>query len=91
MATDALFQKAFNAGYLIEKYLPKLSKMLVKGMQDKTSPFAEGFTAGSSEMELERLRSNSKLLQKLREGARNPDQGKIKNRDDKGMDMDIER
>lgn len=89
MKPDAIFQKAFNAGYLIEKYLPKLSKMLVKGMQDKTSPFAEGFTAGSSEMELERLRSNSKLLQKLRGEAKSPDQGKTKNRDDK--EMDIER
>lgn len=87
---NAVLQKAFNAGYLIEKYLPQLSKMLVKGFQDKTSPFAEGFIAGSKEMISERGRSKSTFLEKLKENYGEPTKRKTtRSRDDREMDIDI--
>lgn len=87
---NAVIQKAFNAGYLIEKYLPQLSKMLVKGFQDKTSPFAEGYIAGSKEMIAERSHGKSKFLEKLKENFGEPTKRKAsRGRDDKEMDIDI--
>ena len=88
---NAIIQKAFNAGYLIEKYLPKLSQMLVKGFKDKSSPYAEGFIAGSKEMVAERTQSRFKFLEKLREesGKKFPSKSKSKNRDDRAPDIDI--
>ncbi len=87
---NAIIQKAFNAGYLIEKYLPQLSKMLVQGFQDKTSPFAEGYIAGSKEMMAERSRGKSAFLEKLKQNYGEPTQRKTtRNRDDREMDIDI--
>ena len=87
---NAVIQKAFNAGYLIEKYLPQLSKMLTKGFQDKTNPFAEGFIAGSKEMISERGRSKSTFLEKLKENYGEPTPKKTtRSRDDREMDIDI--
>lgn len=90
----AIIQKAFNAGYLIEKYLPKLSKVLVNGFQNKQSPFAQGFIAGSQEMVNERVQSKSKFLARLQENIKNSPgkstkQGKSKNRGDREIDIDI--
>ena len=54
---NATIQKAFNAGYLIEKYLPRLFKLLAKGFQDKSNPYVEGFIAGGLEFDKEQMRS----------------------------------
>lgn len=62
---NAVIQKAFNAGYLIEKYLPKFSKLLVKGFKDKTNPYAEAFIAGSQEFEREQMKSLPSPLTKF--------------------------
>ncbi|MBK8193711.1 MAG: hypothetical protein IPK76_11070 [Lewinellaceae bacterium] len=87
---NAVVQRAFNAGYLIEKYLPQLSKMLVKGFQDKTSPFAVGFIAGSKEMVAEKVQSKSRFLERLKQNFGEPSPRKTsRNRDDKEMDIDI--
>lgn len=87
----SIIQKAFNAGYLIEKYLPKLSQLLVKGFKDKSNPYAEGLIAGSKEMEAERMQGKLKFLQNLKEefGSKTPSQSKTKNRNDREMDIDI--
>jgi hypothetical protein len=86
---NAVIQKAFNAGYLIEKYLPQLSKMLVKGFQDKTSPFAQGYIAGSKEMVAERTQGKSKFLERLKQNFGEPKRGKT-GRDSKDKEMDID-
>lgn len=57
METNSIIQKAFNAGYLIHKYLPKLFSLLANGFQDKRNPYAEGFIAGGKEYEMEKVRS----------------------------------
>ena len=89
MPTNAIIQKAFNAGYLIEKYLPKVSKVLVKGFQDHTNPYVEGFVAGSKEMTNERTQNKIKFLSKLKDdfGKQSPSKGKDKG--GKEMDIDI--
>lgn len=46
---DRIYQKAFNAGYLIEKHLPALSQLLAKSLSSSTSTFSEGFIAGSNQ------------------------------------------
>lgn len=86
----SVIQKAFNAGYLIEKYLPKLSQMLVKGFKDKSNPYAEGFIAGSKEMVAERTQSKLKFLDKLKqEFGSSPAKSKSKTRNDREPDIDI--
>ena len=89
MPTNAIIQKAFNAGYLIEKYLPKLSQALVKGFQDKTHPFVEGFVSGSREMALERTQNKITFLSKLKEDFSKNPPSKSKGKDGKEMDIDI--
>lgn len=87
----SVIQKAFNAGYLIEKHLPKLSQMLVKGFKDKTSPYAEGFIAGSKEMVAERTQGKLKFLEQLKQefGSKAPSKSKTKSRDNREPDIDI--
>jgi hypothetical protein len=53
MENNSIIQKAFNAGYLIEKYLPTLFKFLASGFMDRNSPFAKGFIAGGLEYDKE--------------------------------------
>lgn len=62
MNKSAIIQKAFNAGYLIEKYLPKLFKLLVEGFQNKSNPYVEAFSAGGQEFEKEQMKSSSSPL-----------------------------
>ena len=57
METNSIIQKAFNAGYLIQKYLPRLFLLLSNGFRDKSNPYAEGFIAGGKEYEIEKVRS----------------------------------
>lgn len=90
MATGRIIQKAFNAGYLVEKHLPQLSKVLVKGFQDKSGPFAEGFIAGSQECVKERTLGKSKFLERLKGNLGKPaTPSPSKERGDKEMEMDI--
>lgn len=46
---DKTFQKAFNAGYMLEKYVPALSQLLAKSLKNSTTTFSEGFLAGSQQ------------------------------------------
>jgi hypothetical protein len=89
MATNTIMRRAFNAGYLIEKYLPKLSKLLVSGFQDRNSPFAQGFVAGTKEMGMERTQNKAKFLDKLKKEFGNKTPSKSKKRDDREKDIDI--
>jgi hypothetical protein len=47
MENKKIYIKAFNAGYLIEKYLPALSELLVKGIKQQKHPYMQGFIAGT--------------------------------------------
>jgi hypothetical protein len=88
MATNTIIQRAFNAGYLVEKYLPKLSKLLVSGFQDRNSPFAQGFIAGTKEMGMERNQNKSKFLQKIKTDFGSTPTSKSKNKE---KDIDKEK
>lgn len=89
MTANQITQRAFNAGYLVEKHLPQLSKLLVKGFKGSEHPYVKGFVAGSSEMVKERGQNKSKFLEKLKAefGAERKTKGK--SRDDKEMEIDI--
>ncbi|MBK8558232.1 MAG: hypothetical protein IPL65_21975 [Lewinellaceae bacterium] len=65
-----------------------MSGLLVKGFQDKESPFAEGFIAGCNEFAKEREPDKFKFIERLRGefGDKTPPE---KDRDDKEMDIDI--
>ncbi len=89
MATGQIIQKAFNAGYLVEKHLPQLSKMLVKGFQDKSGPFAEGFIAGSKECAKEKTVGMSKFLERLQAKLGGKTQTKHEGRDGRNIEIDI--
>ena len=89
MATDQIIQRAFNAGYLVEKHLPQLSKLLVKGFQDSKNPYAQGFIAGSNEFSKEKTVSKSRFLERLQEKYGDTKRDKGKKRDDREMDIDI--
>ena len=89
MPTSSQIQKGFNAGYLIEKHLPKLSQALVKGFHDKSHPYVEGFVAGSKEMALERTQSKLKFLSKLKDDFGKNPPSKSKGKDGKEIDIDI--
>jgi len=62
MTANQITQQAFNAGGLIEKHLPHLSKLLLKGFQSSEHPYMKGFVVGSSEMVKERVLSKPKFL-----------------------------
>lgn len=73
---NILYQKGFNGGYLIAKYLPKLSRTLMSGFRSSEHPFVIGFSAGTKQAELERTQSRMDDLSALR---------------DKHPDKDLER
>lgn len=89
MADSQITQRAFNAGYLMEKHLPQLSKLLLKGFQGSEHPYVKGVVAGSSEMAKERGQNKSKFLEKLKAEFGGKIDGKGKRRNDRGMDIDI--
>jgi len=89
MTANQITQRAFNAGYLVEKHLPQLSKLLLKGFQSSEHPYVKGFVAGSSEMAKEREQNKSKFLEKLKMEFGGERQQKSKGRDDREMDIEI--
>lgn len=89
MKTNQVIQKAFNAGYLLEKHLPQLSKVLVKGFQSSEHPYVQGFVAGSGEMSKERSQNKSRFLDRLKDNFGSKPQGKTKDRGDREMDIEI--
>jgi hypothetical protein len=88
MAKVPVIQKAFNAGYLLEKHQPQLAQQISKGLQNPKSEFAEGFSAGRKQVEMERSQNKSKFLEKLKAEFGVPSKPKSKNKD---KDIDIER
>lgn len=88
MNENFLYIKAFNAGYLIEQYLPQLAKLLTSSLSDSDNDFAQGFIAGSNQYTLEKTPVKSRLLDKLREDAKYP-KGKTSKDKEKGFDKDI--
>lgn len=46
---NAEIQRGFNAGYLLEKLNPKLSKKLLSGVKDKKDAFMLGFAKGAEQ------------------------------------------
>lgn len=90
MAKTPVIQKAFNAGYLLEKHQPKLAQQIAKGLQTPDSDFGQGFNAGRKQVELERNQNKSKFLEKLRAEFGTPSKPKSNNKGkDKEMDIDI--
>lgn len=75
--------RGFNAGYKIEKYIPKLGATLRKSLASSQNEYAEAFVAGANEMLKER--SRSKLLAKMKSNARSMKATKQKDKD-KGID-----
>ena len=78
----------FNAGYVIRKHRPELSRKLVVAVERSDIPFIEGFIAGTEEYAKER--SRNKIINKLRDISQRqpkaPSKGKSKG--DKSMDID---
>lgn len=60
MTTLSIFQNGFNAGYILGKYKPKLSMLLINGVQQKTHPYIQGFIAGNLEILQEQEKSQDK-------------------------------
>jgi hypothetical protein len=75
---DKLYKKGFNAGYLLEKYLPALSQLLIRNMQNSEGDFFEGFKDGSDELLSERDRKKSRLMAKLEKLSRPKEKKKDK-------------
>lgn len=88
MAKAPVIQKAFNAGYLLEKHQPKLAQQITKGLQTPDSDFGQGFNAGRKQVELERNQNKSKFLEKLKAEFGSSSAPKSKGRD---KDIDMER
>lgn len=59
---DKTFQKAFNAGYMLEKYVPALSQLLAKSLKNSTTTFSEGFLAGSQQYTEEKNHKDELIL-----------------------------
>ena len=79
---DKIYIKGFNAGYLLEKYLPSLSQLLVRNIQNSEGDFFEGFIAGSNEFLAEKSKRKSKLADKLKQASKSqPKQTKGKDKD----------
>ena len=90
MAKTPVIQKAFNAGYLLEKHQPQLAQQIAKGLQNPKSEFAEGFSAGRKQVEQERNQNKSKFLEKLKAEFGTPSKPKSKDKGkDKEMDIDF--
>ncbi|PHN04344.1 hypothetical protein [Flavilitoribacter nigricans] len=90
MDADKELLEGFNAGYIIEKYRPALSKQLVAAVQGVDLPFVEGFVAGTQEYTKER--TQSRTIAKLREtskGIPRPTKSKDRDEKDKGFEIDI--
>lgn len=85
MEENFLYIKAFNAGYLIEKYLPQLAKVLTSSLNDSDNEFIQGFLAGTQEYAKER--SRGKLISKLRTDFGGKKSNPSKDMD-KGKDID---
>jgi hypothetical protein len=88
MAKTPVIQKAFNAGYVLEKHQPKLAQQITKGIQSPDSDFSQGFNAGRKQVELERNQNKSKFLDKLKSEFGSPSVPKSKGKD---KDFNIER
>ncbi len=88
MAKTPVIQKAFNAGYLLEKHQPKLAQQIAKGLQTPDSEFGQGFNAGRKQVEQERNQNKSKFLEKLKAEFGTPSKPKSKGKD---KDFEIER
>lgn len=82
---DKTFLKAFNAGYIIEKYIPALSQLLISNFQNSENDFFEGFIAGSMQCIEERGKKKSRLLTKLKELPKNQSK-QDKPKDNKDLD-----
>lgn len=82
----------FNAGYILEKHQPELAKQLVEGIETAEVPFIEGFIAGSKESILEREKTRSKVVSKLKGFAKDriprPTKSRDKGSKDKGFGID---
>lgn len=88
MAKTPVIQKAFNAGYVLEKHQPKLAQQIAKGLQTPDSEFGQGFNAGRKQVEKERNQNKSKFLEKLKAEFGTPSKPKSKGKD---KDFEIER
>jgi hypothetical protein len=65
MTEQDQFIEAFNNGYILAKYEPKMLNTLTKNLATKTE-YLEGFFAGKEEYELDRQKSVLNELDDLR-------------------------
>ena len=78
--------EGFNTGYILEKFRPELAQHLLEGLQKMEDAFAEGFVAGSQESIMERDKTRSKVISKLKGFAKDSSSLPKKNKD-KGPDL----
>lgn len=68
MEDEKKFLKGFNAGYLIAKHNPELSKKLKQGLSESDNALVQGFLSGTQELKkemfLEKMRNASKETQR---------------------------
>lgn len=64
------FQNAFNSGYLLEKYVPALTKLLVPVLSKSQGAYSEGFIAGSKQYVDEQAKTQSKFKSKAQDVAK---------------------
>jgi hypothetical protein len=79
MSASKLEVRGFNAGYTLEKYVPKLGTALRKSLSNSQNDYAVAFVAGGEEMRKER--SRSKLLSKMKNTARSMPKSKERGKD----------
>lgn len=84
---DKTFQKAFNAGYLLEKYVPALCQLLIRNFQDSENDFFAGFQAGSQEYLQEKTITKSRLMAKLNKIVKGSSKSK-KEKEDREFDRE---
>jgi hypothetical protein len=89
MSENAIIKKAFNTGYLLEKYIPKLSKLIQDSLKDNPTLFMQGFRAGSQQFIQEQTPTKSRLLERLKEDAKAKLPPKEKGKDEKQFDKEI--
>ena len=81
MNEEQQIKKGFNAGYLIAKHRPELSKQMQNGFVDKENPYSVGFIAGAKEYGREVSKPRTKNYDVGRLNRKPKSQEKEKNKD----------
>lgn len=66
MNSERQYAQAFNNGYILAQYEPKLLNTISKTLAPTTNNYLEGFLAGKEQLEFENGKNKLLELQKLR-------------------------